>query len=309
MINAVDAFETQIIDNFVAEYLNGRTPNPCILCNTHIKFDFLMERAREIGAEKVATGHYAKVRFDDATGRHAIVRAVDEHKDQSYYLFGLAQEQLAKMMLPLGDLRKIQVRKLAEEFGLLRVSKKPDSHEICFVGSEGYAKFIEQRVHHGILDKMDFVLPNEEKIPSQMGIHNFTIGQKKGIPERVQQAAKKSGFSPGDLFIVRIDPEQRLAYIGDESTLNRKYFLADRFNWMTGMSFHLDRPVRVRIRSLQEPAAATARLYAHDQVLISFNDPQRAITPGQAAVLYNENEEVLGGGWIKNVLEDKDVVA
>lgn len=309
VVNAVDAFETQIIDNFVSEYLHGRTPNPCVLCNTHIKFDYLMERAREIGADKVATGHYAKVRFDEVTKRFAIARAVDEQKDQSYYLFGLTQEQLSRMMLPLGELRKIQVRKLAEEFGLLRVSKKPDSHEICFVGSEGYAKFIEKRVHSQILGKMEFVLPDGDRVATQIGIHNFTIGQKKGIPEKVQQAATKAGANAGDLYIVRIDPEEQVAYLGDESALKRKFFLADRFNWMTGMNFFMDREVKVRIRSLQEPAIATARLYAQDQVLISFRDPQRAITPGQAAVLYNENDEVLGGGWIRQVLEDKDVGA
>jgi tRNA-specific 2-thiouridylase len=309
VVNAVEAFEAQVIDSFVSEYLNGRTPNPCVLCNTFIKFDFLMERAREVGAEKVATGHYAKVRFDEATQRYSVVRAVDEHKDQSYYLFGLTQEQLSRTLFPLGELRKIQVRKLAEEFGLLRVSKKPDSHEICFVGSEGYAKFIENRISATVLGKTDFILPDDTKVPAKVGLHNFTIGQKKGIPENVQSFALKAGFSPGDLFVVKIDPEANLAYLGDESRLKKKYFVADRFNWMTGKDFFLDRPVRVRIRSLQEPAKAMVRLYAEGQVLITFDAAQRAITPGQAAVIYNENEEVLGGGWIRTVLEEKDVAS
>lgn len=309
VINAVDAFESQIIDNFVNEYLNGRTPNPCVLCNTFIKFDFLMDRAKEIGADFVATGHYAKVRFDEVTKRYSIVRATDDHKDQSYYLFGLTQEQLARTLMPLGDLRKIQVRKLAEEFGLLRVSKKPDSHEICFVGSEGYAAFIEKRVSNPLVNKMEFILPDGERVIARLGIHHFTIGQKKGIPENVQHAAVKAGFRPSDLFVVKIDPENGLAHLGDESLLNKKHFLVERFNWMTGASFYMDREVKVRIRSLQEPASAKVRLYAQNQVLISFDNPQRAITPGQAAVLYNEHEEILGGGWIRQVLEDKEIAA
>src|SRR3989338_1594215 len=146
VVNAVDAFESRVIDYFVSEYLQARTPNPCILCNNTIKFDFLLQKALEMGADYVATGHYAKVHFDDESGRYSVLKAVDEQKDQSYYLFGLSQEQLKRTLMPLGDLRKIQVRKLAQELGLARVAKKPDSQEICFVGSEGYAKFIERRV-------------------------------------------------------------------------------------------------------------------------------------------------------------------
>lgn len=304
VINAVDAFEREVIDNFVSEYLQGRTPNPCVLCNNHIKFDFLLERARELGADKVATGHYAKVRFDQATARYSVIRANDEHKDQSYYLFGLTQEQLGRTMLPLGELRKIQVRKLAEEFGLLRVSKKPDSHEICFVGKEGYAAFIEKRVHSSLLGKAVFVLPDGGRYPTQLGIHKFTIGQRKGIPDDIQRAAAKAGFPPADLAVTKIDPELAEIFLGNDVSLHRRRFLVERFNWMTGISFLVDRDVNVRIRSLQAPAKAKARLYAQNHVLITFDEPQRAITPGQAAVLYNELEEVLGGGWIREVLED-----
>lgn len=302
VINAVDAFEREIIDTFVREYMHGRTPNPCVLCNNHIKFDFLMERAKELGADFVATGHYAKVRYDEVSKRYSVARANDEQKDQSYYLFGLTQEQLSRTLLPLGDLRKIQVRKMAEEFGLVRVSKKPDSHEICFVGKEGYAAFIEKRIAQPLLGKMIFVLPDNNRYPSTLGIHNFTIGQRKGIPDEVQKAAAKAGFR--DLTVYKIDPEIQEVYLGDESLLNKKYFIADRFNWMTGNEFKLDSEVKVRIRSLQAPAAATVRVYAENQVLISFKDPQRAITPGQAAVIYNEFDEVLGGGWIREVLSD-----
>lgn len=307
VLNAVDAFDREVIDTFVRDYLHGRTPNPCVLCNNYIKFDYLMDRARELGADKVATGHYAKVRYDEVSQRYTVARAVDVQKDQSYYLFGLTQEQLSRTLMPLGDLRKIQVRKLAEEFGLMRVSKKPDSHEICFVGHEGYAAFIEKRVHESLLGKMMFVLPDGSKHATSLGIHNFTIGQRKGIPDEIQTAAARAGFR--DLAVTKIDPELQEVFLGPEENLRKRFFLADRFNWMTAASYRIDSPVKVRIRSLQSPAAAKVRLYAENQVLITFDEPQRAITPGQAAVLYNDFDEVLGGGWIREVLDEASGVA
>ncbi len=303
VINAVDAFEDKIIDRFVSEYAAGRTPNPCVLCNNYIKFDFLLERAAEIGATHVATGHYAKVHFNEVSERYSVARAVDEHKDQSYYLFGLTQEQLSKTMMPLGDLRKIQVRKLAEEFGLLRVSQKPDSHEICFVGKEGYAAFIEKRMSAKILGRSEYVLPEGERITAQKGVHHFTIGQRKGIPGEIQSEIHKYGYNPADMFVVRIDAEERLIYLGVDEALHREYFLADGFNWMSARNFVEDQEVFVRVRSLQEPTKGKARLFGGNQVLVKLDKPERAITPGQAAVLYNDQEEVLGGGWIKQVLE------
>lgn len=304
VINAVDSFEEKIIDRFVSEYVAGRTPNPCVLCNNHIKFDYLLEKAAEIGATHVATGHYAKVRYDEAAKRYAIAQAVDEHKDQSYYLFGLTQEQLSKTLMPLGDLRKIQVRKMAEEFGLLRVSQKPDSHEICFVGQEGYAKFIENRMNAKILGKAEFVLPEGERISARRGVHEYTVGQRKGIPGEAQAEIHKHGYNPADIYVTGIDSDKREIYLGTESDLQRSKFLADDFNWMTGRDFLEDQKVNVRVRSLQAPVPGTARLLGNNQVIVSLLKTERAITPGQAAVLYNDQNEVLGGGWIKRVLED-----
>lgn len=304
VINAVDAFEEKIIDRFVSEYVAGRTPNPCVLCNNHIKFDFLLERAAEIGATHVATGHYAKVHYDEISERYSIARAVDEHKDQSYYLFGLTQEQLSKTMMPLGDLRKIQVRKMAEEFGLLRVSKKPDSHEICFVGKEGYTAFIENRMNQKILGKAEYVLPEGERISSKKGVYSYTVGQRKGIPGEVQSEIHKLGYNPADIFVTGIDAENRFIYLGKDEALHRQFFMADNFNWMTGKEFVEDQEVFVRVRSLQNPSPGRVRLFGGNQVLIKLDKPERAITPGQAAVLYNDKQEVLGGGWIKRVLEN-----
>lgn len=302
VINGVDAFESRVIDNFVAEYLQARTPNPCVLCNNHIKFDFLLERALALGAEFVATGHYAKVQYDRETGRYSILRAVDEQKDQSYYLFGLGQEQLKRTLFPLGDLRKVQVRKLATELGLLRVAKKPDSQEICFVGSEGYAKFIEKKVGPTVFVPGSFLLSGGENAGSHLGVHHYTIGQRKGLPQEVIQMAQQLGYGT-DLYVKSIEPETGTVHLAKDAELFRSSFLAQGFNWMAGGDFSQDKRVTARIRSRHEGAPAKARIFSGDRVLIQFDEPQRAITPGQAVVLY-DGEMVVGGGWIERVMED-----
>ncbi|MGZ3695216.1 MAG: tRNA 2-thiouridine(34) synthase MnmA [Bdellovibrionota bacterium] len=299
VVNAVDAFESRVIDYFVSEYLQARTPNPCVLCNNYIKFDYLMERALEMGADFVATGHYAKVHHDDQTGRYSILRAVDEQKDQSYYLFGLSQEQLKRTLMPLGDLRKIQVRKLAEELGMLRMSKKPDSQEICFVGSEGYAKFIENKVGPGVFVPGHFILPAGEVAGSHLGVHHYTVGQRKGIPPEVLQAAQKLGYG-NDLFISAIDPGTGAVRLEQDKNLFKSTFIAQEFNWMAGGDFSHDKLVTARIRSRHDGSPAKVRLFAGNRAEIEFVEPQRAITPGQAVVLY-EGDMVLGGGWIESV--------
>jgi tRNA-specific 2-thiouridylase len=301
VINAVDAFESRVIDYFVSEYLQARTPNPCVLCNNHIKFDFLMERALELGADYVATGHYAKVHFDEESGRYSILRAVDEQKDQSYYLFGLTQEQLKRTLMPLGDLRKIQVRKLAQELGLLRVSKKPDSQEICFVGSEGYAKFIEKKVGPTAFMPGQFHLPGGETVGAHEGVHHYTIGQRKGLPSDVLQVAQKLGYGT-DVFVSAIEPETGLVRLQADKDLFKRTLVATNFNWMAGGDFTRDKRVTARIRSRHEGAAARARIFAGDRVMVEFDEPQRAITPGQAVVLY-DGDMVVGGGWIEEVQE------
>jgi tRNA-specific 2-thiouridylase len=299
VINAVNAFESRVIDHFVSEYLQARTPNPCVLCNNHIKFDYLLERALELGADFVATGHYAKVHFDDQTGRYSILRAVDEQKDQSYYLFGLSQEQLKYTLMPLGDLRKIQVRKLAQELGMLRMSKKPDSQEICFVGSEGYAKFIESKVGPTVFVPGTFRLPGGETVGAHLGVHHFTVGQRKGLPSEVIQAAQKIGYG-GEIYVSAIDLETGTVSLGQDKTLFHTTFVAHGFNWMSGADFSKERKVTARIRSRHEGAPARAQLFSGDRVVVQFEEPQRAITPGQAVVLY-EGDMVLGGGWIEKV--------
>jgi tRNA-specific 2-thiouridylase len=301
VVNAVDAFESRVIDHFVSEYLQARTPNPCVLCNNHIKFDYLMERALEIGADFVATGHYAKVILDEESGRYSIMRAVDEQKDQSYYLFGLSQEQLKRTLMPLGDLRKIQVRKLAQEFGLLKVSKKPDSQEICFVGSEGYAKFIEKKVSSSVFVPGQFLLPKGEVVGQHQGVHYFTLGQRKGLPADVLQMAQKLGYG-GEIFVKSIHLEDGMVELGHDKSLFQNTLIAHGFNWMAGGDFSHGKKLLARIRSRHQGALAKVTLFSGDRVKIQFDEAQRAITPGQAVVLY-ENGMVVGGGWIEKVQE------
>ena len=301
VINAVEAFEHKVIDYFVSEYLQARTPNPCVLCNNTIKFDYLLERALELGADFVATGHYAKKQYDEENDRYSVLKATDELKDQSYYLFGLTQEQLKRTLFPLGDLRKVQVRKLAQEFGLLKVSKKPDSQEICFVGKEGYAKFIENKVGASAFVPGVFQMPNGEVIGKHDGVHHYTVGQRKGLPPDLQSIVNKMGYH-GDLYVSGIDPNTGTVKLDLDKDLYKTTFIAQQFNWMSGADFSKDARVSARIRSRHEGAPAKARLYSGDRVVIQFDEPQRAITPGQAVVLY-EGERVLGGGWIEKVYD------
>lgn len=303
VVNAVDAFESRVIDHFVSEYLQARTPNPCVLCNNHIKFDYLMERALEIGADYVATGHYAKVIYDDQSGRYSIMKAVDEQKDQSYYLFGLTQEQLKRTLMPLGDLRKIQVRKLAQEFGLLRVSKKPDSQEICFVGSEGYAKFIEKKVGDSVFVPGQFLLPKGEVVGRHQGVHYFTVGQRKGLPADALQAAQKLGYG-GEVYVKAIHLENGMVELGHDQSLFQDTLIAHEFHWMAGGDFTHGKKVLAKIRSRHEGSLAKVTIFSGNRVQLIFDEPQRAITPGQAVVLY-ENGMVVGGGWIEKVQDSR----
>ncbi len=241
------------------------------------------------------------VQFDEDSGRYSVMRAVDEQKDQSYYLFGLSQEQLKRTLFPLGDLRKIQVRKLATELGLLRVAKKPDSQEICFVGSEGYAKFIERKVGPGVFVPGPFILPGGENAGAHLGVHHFTLGQRKGLPSEVMQMAQKLGYG-SDVFVSAIDPETGVVRLEKDAGLFRNALVANDFNWMAGGDFTHDKQVTARIRSRHDGASAKARLYSGNRVLIQFDEPQRAITPGQAVVLY-QGDMVVGGGWIEKTLE------
>jgi tRNA-specific 2-thiouridylase len=308
VVNFEKPFEDRVVRPFVERYLVGETPIPCSLCNTEIKFAKLIDTALEIGAERVATGHYARIRRDDATGRYRLLAGVDRAKDQSYFLFGLTQEQLARSVFPLGELTKEEVRAIARA-RKLPVAEKPESQEICFVPSRSYREFIEAYLAEQgqRLDESpgEIVSTAGQVLGEHHGLHRFTIGQRKGL-----------GVALGrPLYVVEIDRARNRVVVGPDEELFRRRFVACDVNWIRPMADGEGVEARVKIRNKHVPAparvAAAFRPAEHDarlkagatcaEAVVEFLQPQRAITPGQAAVFY-AGDEVLGGGWIARVL-------
>jgi tRNA-specific 2-thiouridylase len=300
VVNHEERFEREVVRPFVEEYLSGRTPIPCSLCNNHLKFDQLLVVARQIGAERVATGHYARVSYDDALGklrgkRWLLKRPADKSKDQTYFLFGLTQEQLSRTLFPLGDMTKPQVRDLARRHGLA-LAEKPDSQEICFVPGGDYKRFIDAYLAdqgEALPDTAgELVTTNGEVIGEHHGIHNFTVGQRKGL-----------GVATGSpLYVIQISGANKQVIVGREQNLYSRTLRARRVNLIAIDDLGEPMRVTVKIRHRHEPAAAMIEKIpsvnpADPEVLVTFDEPQRAITPGQAAVFY-EGDIVVGGGWI-----------
>jgi tRNA-specific 2-thiouridylase len=294
VVNQERRFEDEVVRPFVGEYLSGRTPIPCSLCNNHLKFDQLLITARQIGAEQLATGHYARVEFDAARQRWLLRRPADLSKDQTYFLFGLTQEQLSRTLFPLGNLRKSEVRELARQHGLT-LAEKPDSQEICFVPGGDYKQFIDAYLAEqgeSLPDTSgELVTTDGEVIGTHAGIHNFTVGQRKGL-----------GIATGSpLYVLEIRGDRHQVVVGSGEELQSKTLRARRLNWIAvnDDADVLRRPMRVtvKIRNRHEPAAAMISKTGDDEVLATFDQPQRAVTPGQAAVFY-DGEIVVGGGWI-----------
>ena len=290
VVNHEERFEREVVRPFVEEYLSGRTPIPCSLCNNHLKFDQLLVVARQIGAERVATGHYARVTYDDTRGRWLLKRPADKSKDQTYFLFGLTQEQLSRTLFPLGDMTKPQVRELARKHGLA-LAEKPDSQEICFVPGGDYKRFIDAYLAdqgEALPDTAgELVTTNGEVIGEHRGIHNFTVGQRKGL-----------GVATGSpLYVIQISGANKQVIVGGEENLYSRTLRARRVNLIAVDDLRGPMRVAVKIRHRHEGAAALLEKIASDEVLVTFDEPQRAITPGQAAVFY-DGDIVVGGGWI-----------
>jgi tRNA-specific 2-thiouridylase len=291
VVNFERKFEESVVQPFVADYLAGRTPVPCTLCNNHVKFDQLLLTARRIGADSLATGHYARVRYNPATERYELLLARDASKDQSYFLFGLTQEQLARTEFPLGALTKSEVREIARRTRL-PVAEKPESQEICFVPSGNYVRFIE-----GYLQEQGSELPAEsgeivptggEVIGRHQGLHHFTVGQRRGL-----------GLAAGrPLYVVAIDRANNRLVVGEDSELRRETCEVRDVNWISTTCPEQPVEAMVKVRHKHEPAAATIAPLDSTTARVQFREPQRAITPGQAAVFYSR-ELVLGGGWIR----------
>ena len=289
VVNHQERFERDVVRPFVEEYLSGRTPIPCSLCNNHLKFDQLLVTAQQIGADLLATGHYARIEYSEERGRWLLLRGRDLSKDQSYFLFGLTQEQLSRTLFPLGSMSKPQVRELAHQHGLA-LAEKADSQEICFVPGGDYKRFIDAYLAEQGEELPDtsgeLVTTSGEVIGSHAGIHNFTVGQRKGL-----------GVATGSpLYVIEIRGDKHQVVVGGDDSLRSRTLRAHRLNWIALEP--LDRPLRVKakIRHRHDPAEAEVRIDG-DKALVTFDEPQRAITPGQAVVFYDE-DLVMGGGWI-----------
>ena len=292
VVNHEERFERDVVRPFVEEYLAGRTPIPCSLCNNHLKFDQLLVVAQQIGAAKVATGHYARVEFDESSGRWLLKRPTDSSKDQTYFLFGLTQEQLSRTLFPLGGMTKPEVRELARKHSLL-IAEKPDSQEICFVPGGDYKRFLEAYLSEQgeALPEIggEMVTTDGKTIGEHAGVHNFTVGQRKGL-----------GVATGSpLYVIQIKNDARQVVVGKDEELYSRSLTAHRVNLISRADLAQPMRVTVKIRHRHQPAAATIEATGLDEVLVRFDEPQRALTPGQAAVFY-DGETVVGGGWIES---------
>jgi tRNA-uridine 2-sulfurtransferase len=290
VVNHEDRFERDVIRPFVQEYLSGRTPIPCSLCNNHLKFDQLLTVAQQIGADAVATGHYARVEYDSERKRWLLRRPTDRSKDQTYFLFGLTQEQLSRTMFPLGEMTKPEVRELARKHGLA-LAEKPDSQEICFVPGGDYKNFLDAYLaEQGELlpdTAGELVTTDGRVIGEHKGIHNFTVGQRKGL-----------GVATGSpLYVLQIKGDARQVVVGEQENLFSRTLVVHRTNLISVDDLAEPTRVSVKIRHRHEPATATIEKSGADEIRVSFDEPQRAITPGQAAVFY-DGDVVVGGGWI-----------
>jgi tRNA-specific 2-thiouridylase len=293
VINLEKQFEATVVRPFVEGYLAGETPIPCSLCNTEIKFAQFLTTAQQIGAERIATGHYARIRRDQKTGRYQLLRGIDRSKDQAYFLFGLTQEQLAHTEFPLGAMTKQEVRAIARD-RRLPVAEKPDSQEICFVPTGSYRQFIDaylaEQQRPLPTSAGEVVSTDGHVLGEHQGIQNFTVGQRKGL-----------GMAVGaPLYVIALDPAKNRVVVGEDRDLFRRRFRVREVNWIRPLATGAAVEAHVKIRHNHPGAAARVEVHADGAAMVEFLGPQRAITPGQAAVFY-DGDEVVGGGWISQV--------
>ncbi|HEV3332633.1 MAG TPA: tRNA 2-thiouridine(34) synthase MnmA [Bryobacteraceae bacterium] len=292
VVNFERQFEEQVVKPFVAEYLAGRTPVPCTLCNNYIKFDRFLEMADAVGADHIATGHYARIRYCAESGRYQLLRAVDGSKDQTYFLFGLTQPQLARTLFPLGEMTKPEVRELARAMDL-SVAGKGDSQEICFVPNGDYAAFMSAYLRDTGVEpertRGPIVTSSGRTLGEHQGVHHFTVGQRRGL-----------GVAVGEpLYVISTDAQSQRVVVGGNDELLVARLVAKGVNWISLVG--APAPIRAQVKIRNKHAAAWATLQAASDPLrveVLFDEPQRAVTPGQGAVFY-DGDLVLGGGWIE----------
>lgn len=295
VVNFIDSFKEYVLKDYVEKYESGKTPIPCVLCNQYVKFDLLLKRALELGADYLATGHYAKI--TNGGGSFSLNKADDDNKDQTYFLYTLKQKELSKLMFPLGAMKKDEVRDLARSLNL-KLAEKPDSTGVCFVPSDNYRDYLISQ--NAFTEKEgDIVNTEGEILGRHRGVYSFTIGQRRGL-----------GIATGKpMYVVGIEPKENRIVVGEEDKIYGKKLLAENISWVKPkdvfeseeISFDEGFEVKAKVRNRHREDDAFVTMKSETVAEIEFRDPQRSITPGQAVVLYKDRQ-VLGGGWINRVL-------
>ena len=286
VMNFREIFAQTVITDFYQEYSLGRTPNPCIKCNQHIKFGALLQRARELGADFMATGHHARIERDKAATTHFLKKGVDQNKDQSYFLYSLNQEQLSHTLLPIGNFSKENIRNIARESGLA-IANKPESQEICFIPDDDYARFLKDYIPEAakpgpILDEQGNILGNHR------GILHYTIGQRKGLGISTKEPS----------YVLAIEPERKAIVVGSKKAAYGNELIASNLNWIAITKLEKPLLARAKIRYRHQEVEAEVTPMDEDKVYVKFKEPQLAIAPGQAIVFY-DGDTVIGGGTIE----------
>ena len=295
VFNFAQDINEKIIDNFTSEYLNGRTPNPCVQCNQHLKFGSLYHKVKSLGADYLATGHYAKIDYNEEAKKFELRKAADPHKDQSYFLYSMRKETLPAVLFPLGGLTKLEVRELARKYNL-NTAEKPESQDICFVPDSGYKKFLEDRMGKDVMTPGEFVDETGKIVGVHKGVAYYTIGQR-------DQLGLALGYP---VYVYKIDKARNTVYVGNLERLYSKGLIASQMNFVS-----IDLPferleVKVRIRYNAPEAAAYVTSLDDNRARVEFLEPQKSVTPGQSVVFYRE-DVVLGGGIIERPLEDSSL--
>lgn len=286
VFNFEQEFRTYVVDYFAREYKKGRTPNPCVACNEHIKFRLFLERARALGFDTIATGHYAQIGYDETRAAHFIFEGADPVKDQSYVLFPLSPDLLEHLLLPIGGFQKSEIRKIAADLNLC-TSSKPDSQEICFIPSNDYGSFLSK--HYLAEEAKPGIIRNKEgeKMGTHEGYFHYTRGQRRGL-----------GVAHSErLYVLETDPEKNEVVVGHKQDVFQQTAFVGRMNWFLKPSGPGPHSLEVKIRSQHKKSPASVTILEEDCVKVFFQEPQDAITPGQGAVFY-EGNKVIGGGWI-----------